>query len=430
MADAAPTRTVDRRDDLAERDEARRESRCDEWERSVERRLLPVAAFRKLLLECPAVSHRWLHGLFAANDPLCRGVLHKLDQYGFESAVLAYLALPSDRRASAAFPLPQAVAWEAVRLALATFRPDGDEAERECLDAAFAAAQWCAPTPADAERILAGHMAEPGPVGFRAAVELAAVAPHTPGLLDRLLEAMATRWGLTQELPTWVNPTAEAILALPAAVLQPPPEPAAVRRAVVWAASGSEWQALEVWKLFGGRVEDFPPPERVAERGDWQFHFWLDLPPEVEARPRALALLLADAEVARYALDRVGPNPLAEVLAADLPAERALPAVAAALSSVHEQDREVVEGLFAAHLARLPDRRDGWSDGDAWLAALCGRSFGQFAWAVYADWVEEQGQADVAEQIRALHAAPIDPADSWGEVYRFISACTQPSGEV
>jgi uncharacterized protein (TIGR02996 family) len=433
-----PHRGADRRDDLSER----------EWDvlaPSDRERIDKLHQHYRLLDHCPEPFRDWLRGVIdrhiaaseqAALDghagrPPAYGeweawqassFLGAVGHLGVLRAVMANVAGDDadakDRRRGGGNHLPDlSVVWPVVRHVLSAAPPAGEDRWDWFRRTAAKSIGRYAPTPDEARPWLLRCLADGGEVGWHAALQLAQIAPHTPGVLDRLLEAMGHDWMASNDRhytdgSTGADVAAEAVHDLLGRHLQAVPAEA-FERAVRGYRGERLGLAVELWRSHSGRsLAEFPPtdPAVLASRAHGWFEEWVNLPAEVSARREVLLTLFRlNPSVAAEQLRTVGYGPLEERCGFPLPSEVVLPAVA---ELVRSDGQYAAEAPLGYHLSRLAGRQDGWTDEDGWVASLCGRAFDDFTWAVYADWLDDRGHADRAFQARLLHAHASDPVNA------------------
>jgi uncharacterized protein (TIGR02996 family) len=433
-----PHRGADRRDDLSERE-------LDVLAQAERERIDKLQQHYRLLDQCPEPFRDWLREVIdrhiegselAARDrhagrPSSYGeweswqassFLGAVGHLGFLRAVMANVAGDDadakDRRRGGGNHLPdRSVVWPLLCHVLSAEQPIGEDRWDWFRRTAAKSLGRYAPTPHDARPWLRRCLGEGGEVGYHAALQLATIAPDTPGVLDRLLEAMQNDWLASNDRHSHdgsmgADAAAEAVTGLLAR--HPQPMPAEFFERAVRGYRGCRAScAVELWQSHSGRsIVDFPPTDAdvIARRAhDW-FDMWADLPADVVARRGVLLTIFRlNPSVAAEQLRAVGYGPLAERCGFALPSEVVLPAVA---ELVRSDGRYAAEAPLGYHLSQLPARPDDWTDEDGWVASLCGRAFDDFTWAVYADWLDDRGHADRAFQVRLLHAHAADPANA------------------
>lgn len=460
-----PNRAVERRDDLTER----RQEVLTPPNRAA---ITELHKYYGLLDGCPEVCRGWLRQVideyinWSEQEALGRqlgvrtnGVwavwlseqfLRDAERLGVVRAVFANVAqddpTPKEARRGEENQLPNTrVVWPLVCHVLSTDLPSGESHWiRSRITAAKSISRY-APTPELAREWLARCLGEVGEMGFHAAVQLAETHPDTPGLAERLLDAMTADWvaSAAQQYDDGTTGADAALLALTGVFTYAKPSVPGdlVDRSVREFRGVHPHRLRDLWAVWRGQpIEDFPAtaPDVLAERQREWLDFWLDLPAEVAARAAVLfTFLRSHPQLACDEIRHRGLPQFAALCQFALSSEVVLPALACwwryAPQFSNEDDQRRAEQALADHLIALPGRRFNWTEEDGWLASLCGQPLSEFAWAVYADWLDDRGDADRAYQLRLLHAHALDPnnapttADSdpgaeWTPIFRQVAS--------
>lgn len=259
--------------------------------------------------------------------------------------------------------------------------------------------------------LLTGVMARASGVdSHHAAVHLADLAPGTPGLAERLLDAACECWSVSRAAAYDGVSGADRAFELLARCGTPEFLPQLLA-ALAANQCRAEFGATELYLKWGGdaaelvrRSWDAPPdgPERLVA-------VLQALPADTAGLVERLAALAAVAPGAADLLASMGCR-----------AEVVLPRLAAALSrniygdagrNINYSDTR----SLAEFLAALPGHPERWSDEDRWVNALRGRPAGDFVWAVYADWLADRGDPR-EEYVRVCHALAQGPESGADEL--------------
>jgi len=456
-----PHRAADRRDDLSER----REDVLTPTNRAA---ITELHRYYGLLDACPEVCRDWLrqvideHIIWSEQEALNRQLgestpggwavwtsedfLREAERIGVVRTIFSNVAqddpTPKEARRGEDNQLPNTrVVWPLVCHVLTTDRPPGENHWLTYRVTAAKSIRRYAPTPELAHEWLLRYLGETWEVGYHAAVQLAETHPDTPGLVERLLGAMTAEWvaSFFQDL-AGADAAVSALHGVLTHTGQAAPSEL-LDRAVREFRGGHPNRLRDLWVGWSGRpLEDFPATaaRSLTERPDEWFSFWLDLPAEVSARTQVLfTLFRSEPRLVCDEIQRRGLPQLTALCQFALSSEVVLPALVGWWRNVNiyfnAGDHALILQALTDHLTALPGRRADWTEEDGWLASLCGQPLSEFAWVVYADWLEDRGDADRAYQLRLLHAHATDPANApttsdsdpgaeWAPVYSHIAS--------